>query len=287
MKIDHLSFPHPVLNLHDDIPSGIYNITHSVQKSRDEIVINVIHNLVQTTLEQLVESQEACFLVEVHCPQTLFRVAYSSHDPEQVIIIPSKNLRDFVEVSFFIVANQTISPYQNKDANKDYEGYKIEVTKGDVLAYGGRDHFFAEKKWEAQKSVSNFMEIRPYSSLNGPMKFSLNEEKIIVNLPAGDYKYYRKLVGYDQFAPMFHSSIVLPALMFALMEMMTNGSQYENFSWYKVIESRKNIDDRIKRLNWESENIPEIAQVILDNPTERSLWGMLKIVDQFSKTNEE
>jgi hypothetical protein len=287
MKIDHLSFPHPVLNLHDDISSGSYRITHSVQKNRDEIVISVEHDLLQSSLEHLIENREACFLTEVHCPQTLFRVAYISHDPEQTIIIPSKDLRDFVEISFFIVAGQDISPYEIKEANKDYSGFKIEVARGDVLAYGGRDNFFAEKKWEAQKSVSNFMEIRPLADLNGPVKFFLGEEKIIVNLPAGDFKFYSKLVGYDQFAPMFHSSIVLPALMFALTEMIEDGEQYENLSWYKVIQSRRNSDEKIKKMAWERENVPEIAQAILSNPVERSLWGMKKVVDQFISTNDE
>ncbi len=287
MKIDHLSFPHPVLNLQDDIPSGNYKVTHSIQKSRDEIVINVIHDLVQDSIEKLITGREACFLTEIQCPQTLFRVAYISHDPEQAIIIPSTDLRDFVEISFFIVADQSIFPYEIKEANKDYAGFKMEVTKGDVLAYGGRDHFFAEKKWEAQKSVSNFMEIRPYSMLNGPIKFFLGEEKIIVHLPAGDYKFYRKLVGYDQFAPMFHSSIVLPALMYALTEMMSDSEQYENLSWYKVMDSRRNTDEKISKLSWEPENVPEIAQAILSNPVERSLWGMLKVVNQFISANDE
>ena len=163
----------------------------------------------------------------------------------------------------------------------------MEVASGDVLAYGGRDHFFAEKRWEEQKSVSNFMEIRPYALLSGPMKFFLGEEKIIVNLPAGDFKSYRKLVGYDEFAPMFHSSIVLPALMFALTEMMSDGEQYENRSWYKVIESRRNNDNKIKNLAWEPENVPEIAQIILNNPVERSLWGMRRMVDRFINSGND
>lgn len=287
MKIDHLSFPHPVLNMRDDVSVGSYKITHSVQKSRDTIVINVIHDLLQDTLEKLITGHEARFLTEVHCPQTLFRVAYTSHEPEQTIIIPATELRDFVEVSFFIIADQSIVPYKINGANLDYTGFNMEVAKGDVLAYGGREHFFAEKKWEAQKSVSNFMEIKPYSHIDGPMKFVLAGEKIIVNLPAGDFKTYRKLVGYDQFAPIFHSSIVLPALMFALGEMMSDGEQYENLSWYKVIDSRKNSDEKIKKISWEPENIPEIAQIILSNPVERSLWGMRNIVDKFISSNDE
>jgi len=286
MKLDHLSLPHPVLNLRDDV-SGEYEITHSVQKNRGEIVISVSHQLLQNSLESLISRHEACFLTEVHCPQTLFRVAYTSHEPDQTIIIPAINLRDFVEVSFFVIASQTISPYVNKEANQDYKGFKIEVSRGDVLAYGGREHFFAEKKWEAQKSVANFMEIRPYGNLNGPMKFFLGEGKIIVQLPAGDYKSYRKLVGYDQFAPIFHSAIVLPALMFAVSEMISNAEQYEDFSWYKVIDARRNEDEKIKNLPWELENVPEIAQIILNNPAERSLWAMWGIVDQFISANND
>src|SRR3989344_6202090 len=120
-----------------------------------------------------------------------------------------------------------------------------------------------------------------------PMKFFLGEEKIIVNLPAGDFKSYQKLVGYDQFAPMFHSSIVLPALMFTISEMISNAEQYDNRSWFKVIEARKNTDEKMKSLPWELENVPEIAQIILNNPAERSLWGMWKIVDQFISANDD
>src|SRR3989344_3141583 len=260
MRLDYLSFPHPVLGLRDDV-AGDYELTHSVQKNRDDIVISVSHRLLQNSLESLISRNEASFLTEVQCPQTLFRVAY--------------------------IANQTISPYENKEANNDYAGFKIEVSNGDVLAYGGHEHFFADKRWEAQKSVSNFVEIRPYSNLNGPMKFFLGEEKIIVNLPAGDFKSYRKLVGYDQFATMFHSSILLPALMFTISEMISNAEQYDNRSWFKVIEARKNTDEKMKSLPCDLENVPEIAQIILNNPAERSLWGMWKIVDQFISANDD
>lgn len=286
MKIENLSFPHPVLGASDDV-SGSYTPTLSVRLGRDEIGLAIIHELDQVSLESLIDQKGALFVTEIHCAQTLFRISYATRDEQQIIVIPASSLRDKVDIAFYIVANKDLSQYKIEGSNKDYDGFSFEISKGDILAYGGQSIFFAGKKWEAQKSVSSLMEVQPYELVRGPMKFLITGAKIIIKLSRSDYGQYQKVVKSDQFSPIFHSSIVLPALMFAISQMMQNEELYENYAWYQILDFRRQSEEKIKKITWEPENIPEIAQVMLDNPVERTFWGIWKIINQFLSINEE
>jgi len=286
MKIENLSFPHPVLGSSDDI-SGNYNTQISVHLDRNEIGLSIIHELNQATTEKLIERKEAAFLTEVHCAQTLFRVSYMSHDEQQTIVLPASDLRDKVDLNFYIVALKDLKDYKVDGANADYAGFSFEISKGDILAYGGYSMFWAGKRWEAQKSVSNLMEVQPYEHVSGPMKFLITGDKIIIKLSRSDYGQYQKVVRFEQFAPIFHSTIVLPALMFAISQMIQNSELYENYAWYQILNFRRQSEEKINKISWEMENVPEIAQAILDNPVERTFRGIWKIINNFLAINEE
>lgn len=286
MKIENLSFPHPVLGSSDDI-SGNYSTQISVHLGRNEIGLSIIHELNQITLEKLIERKEAVFLTEVHCAQTLFRVSYISRDEQQTIVFQASDLRDKVDLNFYIVAIKDLKEYKVDGANADYTGFSFEISQGDILAYGGYSMFWAGKRWEAQKSVSNLMEVQPYELVSGPMKFLITGDKIIIKLSRSDYGQYQKVVRSEQFAPIFHSTIVLPALMFTISQMIQNSELYENYAWYQILNFRRQSEERINKIPWEMENVPEIAQAILDNPVERTFWGIWKIINNFLAINEE
>lgn len=286
MKIENLSLPHPVLGSSDDI-LGNYNTQSSIRLGRKEIGLSMIHELSHKTLEKLIEQKEAAFLTEVHCAQTLFRVSYIAHDKQQTIILPASDLRDKVDLSFYIIALKDLKQYKVDGANADYADFSFEISKGDILAYGGRSMFWAGKRWEAQKSVSNLMEVKSYESVSGSMKFFLTGDKIIIELSKTDYGQYQKMVKFEELVPIFHSTIVLPALMFAISQMIQNNELYENYVWYQILDFRRQSEKRINKIPWEMEYVPEIAQAILDNPVERTFWGIWKIINKFLTINEE
>ena len=76
--------------------------------------------------------------------------------------------------------------------------------------------------------------------------------------------------------PVFHSSIVLNALLIALY----NLEEHKDYLWADVIKYRLDNEPQFKNLSVEEkENVPEIAQKLLGNPFERLISGLINIVE--------
>lgn len=280
MKTNKLSFPHPVLGVNDDV-SGEYKIKSSPMIfDENEIKIEINHILSNSTLENLIKEGGASFCVELNCPQTFYRHAFLSSDNKQLITLKSKDLRSKVFVSFFIVAQKDINDYQVKGSNSDYSDFKFEVRKSDVLAYGGDTFFIAGKRWESLKMVDNFMEVEKYDKKNGPAKFVLSPEKIIIQLPENDFQKYNNVYRAQNFSSYFLSSIAFPALLYAVSEMIHNTEANEESMWYQIIDARKQQEKNLQNISWDSENIPEIVQELLNNPIEKTLGCIEKTISQ-------
>lgn len=276
MKIDKLSLPHPVLGLGNDV-DGTYRANASIRLGRYVINVIVNHGLSNKTLEDLLNEKAVAYCVEINCPQTFYRKAFLTTEPSQIIEIPSDDLRDKTEISFYIVSTKENNNYVVDGANEDYKGFEFEIKKGDVLGYGGHTFFIAAKNWEDVRAVSSIMVIKKSDKETGPFTIDLNFEKIVVYLPKQDFEVYRRASsrGFD---PIFHSSIVVPVLMHAISQMMIPGETlFENTRWYQILEFRKTDEGLEKK--WSPENIPEIVQALLENPLTRTLNRVEEIID--------
>ena len=151
-----------------------------------------------------------------------------------------------------------------------------------MLAYFGGFSFNADIKYEKLKAVSSFMEIVE----NEDLKYTyvdLKKNKIEIQLPSETYNLYRSdiISQEERFSPVFHSSIVLNALLTALY----NFEEHKDYLWAKVIDYRLKNEKQLKDINFdEKENIPEIAQMLLGNPFKRLLEGLNVMVES---KNEE
>jgi len=283
---DNLSFPHPVLGIKDDV-LGEYEVDCGIKLGKEEISIVIKHILRNGTLEKMIDDKLAVFCVEAVCPRTMYRESFLSSNMTHTIKIKSSDVRDKVELNFYINALKDIPKYELKEANPDYAGFYFEIEKGDILAYGGNTFFIAEKTWEALQTVSSFMELRRYDKKTGPVVLNLLSEKIIIQISEDDYLKYKKIQCVESLSPIFHSSIVLTTLLYALSEMMVNSEFYKDYKWYQVLDFRINNDERLKKVGWDLEYLPEIAQIILDNPMGRSLDALHGIVSLISQDSKE
>src|SRR3990167_5937097 len=270
MKISSLSLPHPVLGSGDDV-DGHYTADCDVSLTPSEVTLTIKYDLQNKTLEDLIKNDKALYSVEVHCMPTFYRMAHFSKQKEQTITIPAELLRNKVEVEFYITAITDLPDYQIEGSNSDYEGYKFDVNKSDVLAYGGKTHFPALKDWEALQAISSFMEIQESPDLESPMYFELKGEKIIVRVSKEDKKKYDQYKSIKKLEPIFHSEIVFPALIHTLYQMHNSPDDFDQLGWYYVLNYKLDNDEQIKKLDRNNEdNYPKIAQMLLDNPLARS-----------------
>jgi hypothetical protein len=285
MKILNLSLPHPVLGLSDDV-SGEYSPKVEAAPTEDLFIFKIDHLLENVTLQELIKSGKAQFCVEVNCPATIYRKSYLSSEFSQEIKIKQEFLRNRFDLTFFIIANSELPHYSNDGFNYDYEGSDFDLDKGDILAFGGEIKQFAVKDWSSLKSIKSFMSIKKDPDSDGNMSFQLSPDKIIVLVSESDYEKYRSLINTENISPVFHTSIVLPALIYALNQMAdpNKGDNYSSDAWCEYLRLRKENDTDLQKLDWsDQEQIVKIAQIILDKPFSR----MLEAIETQNKGIEE
>lgn len=277
MKFNDISFPHPVLGIGDAINSDIELGSPEIKSSVDVYEINLKLKQDNYDLEQLLEKGKAEFLCEATCSNTLYRTSITANSNKIEFTIPKKTVKGRVEFLCLLVTKESINEYSNSESHTDYNGYSFDLEKGDVLAYFGEFSFNADVKYEKLKAVSSFMEIVENSDLTYT-NIDLKKSKIQIELPSEAYNLFRSdsISQEPKFSPVFHSSIVLNALLTALY----NFEEHEEYLWAQVIEYRLKNERQLKNLSIEEkESIPEIAQRLLGNPFNRFLEGLNAIVE--------
>jgi len=276
MNINNITFPHPILGIGDSINSKI-ELQPEINSNADsyEIKVHISHD--NNDLRNLIDLGKAEYLCEVSCTNTVFRRIFTGKNKTIILEIPKKEVKSRVEFTCLLVATEDIENYSNVNAHPDYSGYSFDIDRGDILAYFGEFSFNADIQYEKLKAVSSFMEIVE----NESEKFTiidLKKNKIEIQLPTESYNLYRNdsISQEEKFAPIFHSSIVLNALIIALY----NFEENKDYLWAQAIEYRLKNEHQFETLPIrDKENIPEIAQRLLGNPFERLINGLNKITE--------
>jgi len=273
MQIHNISFPHPVLGIRDDVVGSEYLAELTVSTGKKVTTLTVKQVLTNSTLNKLISEGKAVFCLQLNCRQTLFRDTYEFKDYQKEISVKTENLRNKVLTDFYIVAKGNIHEYSIEGANQDYEGYKFEIEKGDVLAFGGSGEFLAVKDWEMLKGCKSFMEIIKGDKKSGPFEVFLSGEQVVITLSWDDYDRYYAYSDQTNLSGIFHSSIVLPVLTYVISELTSSkGERYEDCKWYQVLEFMKAEDEILKKIDWsDPANVPLIAQTLLEFPLTRAL----------------
>jgi hypothetical protein len=271
MNYNNRTYPHPVLGIENNINDS-FEINFNVSTDKGLISINIEYKLSNKDLTKLIESRLATYCIQLYCKGTLYREVFRSHKPlPQKIDIPSTRLHDHVEADFFICACDKIVNYTNSSVSDDYKGYKFLIEKGDILAYGGKGIFYANKSFEELKSVSAFMNIDAGNKKTMPMYNDYEGDKITIYLSQSSYELYQKIKSQEFYFDTLHSSLVLPALIEAIRFTQSNESEdYQDRKWYILLDNLIQSNDIGDPL--------QIAQKILDHPVNRSFASLFEII---------
>lgn len=287
MNLSSVSFPQPILSItNDDINSKIsLNPQPLITSTSDSYKIVVNFDYDNKDLQTLVNQGDAEFFCEATCSDTLYRKIFTTTNTELQFEITKKSVKEKVSFTCLLVAREAIKNYHNSKSHPDFDGYFFDLEPGDILAYFGEFSFNADINYEKLKAISSFMEVVENTGDVLFTNIDLNKSKIEVQLPSQDYKLFvnDNISKEMKYAPVFHSSIVLNALMIALY----NFESHKDFLWAKVIDYRLKNEEQFKNLGiGENENIPEIAQRLLGNPFRR-LIAELQVISEFTSYNEE
>ena len=287
MKFNDVSFPHPVLGVGDAVISKIgLNPEPEIVSGADtySVIVNYDHD--NNDLTALIDNGQAEFFCEATCSNTLYREIFKSDSSQLIFDIPKKYVKGKVYFTCALAAKSPIQNYQNSKSNPDYNGYSFEIETGDILAFFGEFNFNADINYEKLKAVSSFMEVVENKDLNAIYtNVDLNKSKIEIQLPSEDYKAFasENISKEVNFAPIFHSSIVLNALLMALY----NIEAHQDLLWAKVIDYRLKNEKQFESMSAdEKEDIPEIAQRLLGNPFRRLISGLEVVIESPCETED-
>lgn len=279
MRFDNYQFPHPVLTNFTDDVNGDPSFEEEINESKDCYSVEIAYNTNNQLLDDYLNNNMAEIICEFNCSGTVYRDSVTANNNTVSFEIRKEDVRGKVSFSNYLVAKKDIIGYSNPNAHSDYNGFTFNIETGDVLVYFGDFSFNAAINYKKLKAVSSFLKIEERSKIQ-LAEFDIDDDRIIVKLPEKDYSIYKKqpIAKNEDFAPVFHSSIVFSALIYALQ----NIDRYEGKMWADVIYTRLK-EDEFKGLSLDNESgdIIKIAQILLGNPINRLLNGLDKISESY------
>ena len=269
MKLSQRSYPHPVVGNADDVQDAAYQATVEMTTDKENIYLDAKTLCSSSTLNKLIKSGGATFVVHVECSNTLYRRAHEFTDNECRITIPRNELNDDVEVNTFVRALKDIPSYEVEGAHPDYGGAKFDVKSGDILAVGEGCVFPIESTFDSMSRIGSIFQLQESSEEGDhPMRMDPNHDKLIIVLSKPDIKVYKQLKAHTHLSAMLSTALVMPVLIEALHALPDSGGEEDHRRW------ARSLTRKLKELGLEKEDDPlTVAQKLLELPMKRSFEG--------------
>lgn len=281
MDIKYKLYPHPVLtSTTDDYVGSTFNCKLDYKNGINEVIFNFEIEFDNDEILSLIENGKAEYLVHIECPKTFFRYTIKTTENKFNKSIADSKLNGKVNFCIFVVAKQDLTGYTNKNFNRDYCGMSFDIDKGSIMAIGGQYDCNIEKNSEELSKVQSIFTICRYQADNqNGMEIDIEGDKIAIKLSNESFQNYKLLSNMPTLQPVFHSMIVIPALIYTFETLKREQIEsYDNRRWLSAIRrtlKKRNIELTDQLL--ESTPSYEIAQKLLDLPIDRGLTAITNI----------
>lgn len=280
MKNKDICFPHPVLGVGDAVGPKP-PVKAQIREEKDDFVINISVDIHNEDILKLIFDKYAAFVCEIDCPSTFYREIFYPQNTTFEIRVKRKDVAKRVNIDFTVTATKSINNYSNSQFHPDYQGFTFDLEPGDLLALV-KMHYDADIKYDKLHSAGSFMTIVPGHDEKNTVYY-LHNSKIEIQMPKDMYDDYRvSFNGPGKHTTIFHSSIVLNALVYALLNY--DDEEYGTTLWARTLKYRIELEPRLRIYadvleNKDPMKIMEFAQVLLDNPYKKLLESMHSIID--------
>jgi hypothetical protein len=266
MKINNVSFPHPVLGINsigfDPDVAGEFQVSYR-ETITNKFTVDLKYELLNSSqIIDLVNRGDAVFACEVNCRKTAYRNIFTPQ-VNHPIEIDVGFLRDEVELDFYILAAKDFDYIDEGKWHTDYQGKSFRVQKGMLLAYGGKKKTLII--WDPVSNKRNsLLTVEPGDEDIGPFEVDIYSETIDIYLPKKTFLIFSAIYdSHPEYQNSFHASLAVPAIAKAFMAMEGKDiSQIEEKKWFQSIKIRLEEDSALS-----SEEDPfKRAQILLKNP---------------------
>src|SRR5690606_13319090 len=137
------------------------------------------------------------------------------------------------------VADKNIEGYKSNNFDSDYGDTSFFIFRGNILAIEELPTLLIENDKVNTSNLPSIFDIRPDLD-SDVMKFGLNDNRIMVDLPKELYAIRNAFNNNLQYRNMMNSMIVLPVLVAVLKEMSSPDSIpiYGDQRWFSIISKK-------------------------------------------------
>lgn len=278
MKITNRLFAYPVLSDEkDDYKESVFNVDFGhVMDGVNSLKLMFDITMDCSELEHLIMNGQAEYVIHLECSSTAFREVLRSVSKTIEYSIPIGRISGSFEVVAFIILNKELAHFYTSDWVDDYQGITFHLLPGSILAYQNLHSLNIEKDYEEFANAESIFSI--YKKLTGndqPAEISLDSAKIKIGLCAKDYDIFAIYSQKTEFQALFHSMLVLPALVYVFEELKQedgHDNMYNNKEWYIAMEQaylRRGIVFVDEVLNMEKTSY-QLAQEAMELPLSKA-----------------
>ena len=275
MKAKEMSLPYPVLGIQDDITPLLTKeaVTITITEDKGNYHVDIDLEFTNDEIEELINKGKANYACECACTKTFYRECYRSNTPRFDITIPCNHVCGRIFFYCRVVVTQPINAYHNEGFHDDYADVTFDMEAGDLLVVFPDAWYDTDLKYEKLQAAGSFMCINKNpDEKEENTRFDLNKDIIEILLPPPLFEMYNT-PSVNNAAVVLHSSLVLNALTYALIELSRQPDKYEQYLWARAITYRINDEKELKDYkdleNCDTQDVLELAQKLLKNPYQR------------------
>ena len=241
MNITNRLFTYPVLSDEkDDFKNSIFHVDYE-QFMQGVNSLKLVFDITMNCedLEQLIINGKADYVIHLECSTTAYREVIHSVSKHIEHIIPIGRINGSFEAVAFIILKKNIKDYYCSDWVEDFSDPIPNLTVGTILAYQNLSSLEITKDYEEFTNAGSIFSVyKRVTEEDRPAEINLDSPKIRIGLGTKDYDVYAVYSGKTELQSIFHSMLILPALVYVFEELKQEGGEetYHNKEWFLALE---------------------------------------------------
>lgn len=241
MNITNRLFTYPVLSEEkDDYKESIFNVDYEqMMQGVNSLKLTFDIAMNCRELEQLIASGQADYVIHLECTTTAYREVLHSVSKHIEHVIPIGRINGSFDAVAFVILKKNITGFTSSDWVDDFSDTTFNLFAGSILAYQNLPSLDITKDYEEFTNAGSIFSIyKRITDEDCPAEISLDSSKIRIGLGTKDYDVYAMYSAKTELQSIFHSMLILPALVYVFEELKQEDGEetYHNKEWFIVLE---------------------------------------------------
>ena len=290
MNITNRLFAYPVLSDEKaDYKESIFNVDfEQAMQGVNSLQLNFDIAMNCRELQEIILNGQAEYVIHLECTTTAYREVLHSVSKHIEHIIPISRVNGTLDAVAFVILKKRISKFYSSDWVEDFDGMTFDLFQGSILAYQNLTSLDITKDYEEFTNAGSIFSIyKRNTDEDKPAEIMLDSAKIRIGLGSHDYDVYSVYSAKTELQSLFHSMLILPALVYVFEELKQDDGEetYHNKEWFLALE--KSYAKRGMRFMDEVLNSEKTSYQLAQEAMELPLTKALNQIPIFFDTTEE